>query len=57
MLTTVSEMTRLLLAFQNGVELYGTRILSNGTIATMVEDHTPVCWNSRKRIDTDSVES
>jgi CubicO group peptidase (beta-lactamase class C family) len=40
MLTTVSEMTRLLLAFRNGGELDGTRILSKGTVAAMVEDHS-----------------
>ena len=40
MLTTVEEMTRLLLLFRNGGELDGQRILSSGTVATMVSDHS-----------------
>ena len=40
MLTTVAEMTRLLLLFRSGGELEGRRILSGQSVAMMVEDQT-----------------
>jgi len=40
MLTTVEEMTRLLLLFKNGGVIDGQRILSQRSVATMLEDHT-----------------
>ena len=42
MLTTVGEMTRLMLAFRNGGELEGARILGERTVAAMVADHSSV---------------
>jgi CubicO group peptidase (beta-lactamase class C family) len=41
-LTTVEEMTRLLLLFRSGGELDGKRILSERSVATMIEDHSSV---------------
>ena len=40
MLTTVEEMTRLLLLFRNRGELDGHRVLSERSVATMIEDHS-----------------
>jgi len=40
MLTTVDEMTRLLMLFQNGGRLDGVQILSSETVTLMLEDHS-----------------
>ena len=40
MLTTVGEMTRLLMLFRNGGEFEGKQILSKRSVDTMIEDHS-----------------
>lgn len=40
MLTTVEEMTRLLMLFRNGGELHGVRVLTEASVRRMIEDHS-----------------
>ncbi|MBS12223.1 MAG: hypothetical protein CME19_11555 [Gemmatimonadetes bacterium] len=42
MLTTVGDLTRLLLAFRGAGELDGVRILSERSVVTMIEDHSSI---------------